>query len=137
MSFGADHLLREDYMPAVLDELNRPSPLLILPPSRDDELVIRRNWYASAFAVLNGLDVATTTFAIHLGAHEANPIVAPIAHSLVALLAVKVAFVCAFLLVVRRAPLQRGYTAAVFATGLYTAVVVSNILTIQRLTHTP
>lgn len=105
-------------------------------PSYRLHLRVTRNRALAGLILLNVLDVVTTLFALSIGGHEGNPLMAPIAGHPWALVLTKVGFIVIFVSAVRRAPLRRGHAASVFACGLYTTVVVSNILTIGRLTGT-
>lgn len=106
-------------------------------PSYRLHLRVTRNRALAGLILLNVLDVVTTLFALTMGGgKEANPLMAPVAGNPWALVVTKLVVITMFVIAVRRAPLRRGHAASLFACGLYTTVVVSNILTIGRLTGT-
>ncbi len=84
-----------------------------------------------ALVALNVLDLITTTAALHNGAHEANPLMKPVAGSVLLLLLVKVLIVGYFVWIVRsQKRAKTGLLVATWVCGVYSFVVLNNIAVI-------
>jgi len=71
-----------------------------------DEVRGRRAWQLLLLAVLNLLDVATTTIFLRLGVEEGNPLLVPIVHTWWAPLVLKAAIFLVIVAAVARCPLR-------------------------------
>ena len=96
------------------------------------ELERTRNRGLVLLGLLNGADIATTTIALSRGRVEANPLMVPIAHDLLALLLVKFVVVAVITAMALKAPARRAAPAVSLLVGVYIAVVLANVLAIVR-----
>lgn len=94
-----------------------------------DEVRGRRAWQLLLLAVLNLLDVATTTLFLRLGIAEGNPLLVPIVHAWWAPLLVKAAIFVVIVATVARCPLRSRYATPMLsaAVAYYCAVVGWNL----------
>ena len=86
-----------------------------------------------ALVALNLADIVTTTLALHNGAHEGNPLMKPVAGSILLLVLVKCLVIGGLVAALKAQPSpRRALLRAQFAVGVYSMVVLSNLLVISH-----